>query len=81
MILELRAEDRIGLLSRLAAAFADCGANVRWAKIVTMGAAVVDAFCLELGGPDEQARRAALTDAVLRVVPQPAPKPPEETPA
>ncbi|MBF6375185.1 [protein-PII] uridylyltransferase [Nocardia farcinica] len=81
VILELRAEDRIGLLSRLAAAFADCGANVRWAKIVTMGAAVVDAFCLELGGPDEQAQRAALTDAVLRVVPQPAPKPPEETPA
>ncbi|WP_156095124.1 [protein-PII] uridylyltransferase [Nocardia lijiangensis] len=74
VILELRAEDRVGLLSRLAAAFASCGANVRWAKVVTMGSAVVDAFCLELGADDGVQRRAAIEKAVLDVVPRPAPK-------
>ncbi|WP_431956563.1 [protein-PII] uridylyltransferase [Nocardia lijiangensis] len=74
VILELRAEDRVGLLSRLAAAFASCGANVRWAKVVTMGSAVVDAFCLELGADDGAQRRDAIEKAVLDVVPRPAPK-------
>ncbi|MEU2251821.1 [protein-PII] uridylyltransferase [Nocardia xishanensis] len=77
LILELRAEDRVGLLSRLAAAFAACGANVRWAKVVTMGSAVVDAFCLELGGEDAAQRRDAIEKAVLDVVPRPAPKTPD----
>ncbi|MCP2280669.1 UTP--GlnB (protein PII) uridylyltransferase, GlnD [Nocardia amikacinitolerans] len=74
VILELRAEDRVGLLSRLAAAFARCGADVRWAKVVTMGSAVVDAFCLELGAEDGPQRRDAIEKAVLDVVPRPAPK-------
>ncbi|MET8774836.1 [protein-PII] uridylyltransferase [Nocardia sp. NPDC004654] len=74
VILELRAEDRVGLLSRLAAAFAGCGADVRWAKVVTMGSAVVDAFCLELGAEDGPQRRDAIEKAVLDVVPRPAPK-------
>ncbi|MFC9898268.1 [protein-PII] uridylyltransferase [Nocardia sp. NPDC127579] len=76
-LLELRAEDRLALLSRLAAAFSACGANVRWAKVVTMGSAVVDAFCLDLGADDGAARRAAIEKAVLEVVPRPAPKRPE----
>lgn len=80
LILELRAEDRIGLLSRLAAAFAAAGADVRWAKIVTMGAAVVDAFCLDLGGEDGPQRRETIEKAILEVVPRPAPKKPEDTP-
>ncbi|WP_433602079.1 [protein-PII] uridylyltransferase [Nocardia sp. CA-135953] len=76
VVLELRAEDRIGLLSRLAAAFAECGADVRWAKVVTMGSAVVDAFGLDLG-VDIPERRETVEKAVLAVVPRPAPKPPE----
>lgn len=76
VVLELRAEDRIGLLSRLAAAFAECGADVRWAKVVTMGSAVVDAFSLDLG-VDIPERRETIEKAVLAVVPRPAPKPPE----
>ena len=76
MILELRADDRIGLLSRLAGAFAATGANVRWAKVVTMGSAVVDAFCLDLGDADSPALRDRIEKAVLEVVPQPAPAPP-----
>ncbi|MGK8490311.1 [protein-PII] uridylyltransferase [Nocardia asiatica] len=78
VILELRAEDRIGLLSRLAAELAGCGADVRWAKVVTMGSAVVDSFCLELGSEDGPARRDAIEKALLAVVPRTAPKPPEE---
>ncbi|MEV0360140.1 [protein-PII] uridylyltransferase [Nocardia sp. NPDC050697] len=78
VILELRAEDRLGLLTRLAAVFADAAASVRWAKVVTMGSAVVDTFCLDLGAGDSAERRAALERSVLAVVPQPAPKKPEE---
>ncbi|MFI5499035.1 [protein-PII] uridylyltransferase [Nocardia asteroides] len=78
-ILELRAEDRVGLLSRLAGAFAAAGADVRWAKVVTMGSAVVDAFCLELGDADGPALRDRIEKAVLDVVPQPAPPPPPST--
>ncbi|MFD0364512.1 [protein-PII] uridylyltransferase [Nocardia sp. GCM10030253] len=77
VILELRAEDRIGLLSRLAAALSGCGAEVRWAKVVTMGSAVVDAFCLDLGAEDGPGRREAIEKAIMGVVPRPAPKPPE----
>ncbi|MFD3743267.1 [protein-PII] uridylyltransferase [Nocardia sp. NPDC058633] len=75
-ILELRADDRLGLLSRLAGAFAATGANVRWAKVVTMGSAVVDAFCLDLGDADSPALRHRIEKAVLDVVPRPAPAPP-----
>ncbi|MFE7719355.1 [protein-PII] uridylyltransferase [Nocardia rhizosphaerihabitans] len=75
-ILELRAEDRVGLLSRLAGAFAAAGANVRWAKVVTMGSAVVDAFCLDLGDADSPQLRDRIEKAVLDVVPHPAPAPP-----
>ncbi|MGV9680292.1 [protein-PII] uridylyltransferase [Nocardia sp. NPDC003482] len=79
VLLELRAEDRIGLLTRLAAALARTGADVRWAKVVTMGAAVVDAFCLDLGAGDTPARRAEIEAALLAVVPHPEPKKPPET--
>ncbi len=77
VLLELRAEDRIGVLSRLAAALENCGADVRWAKVVTMGSAVVDTFCLDLGTADGPARRTEIEQAILAVVPRPAPKKPE----
>ncbi|MET8873962.1 [protein-PII] uridylyltransferase [Nocardia sp. NPDC004604] len=76
LVLELRAEDRIGLLSRLAAALAECRADVRWAKVVTMGSAVVDAFGLDLV-EDTPQRRETIEKAILAVVPRPAPKLPE----
>ncbi|WP_040791441.1 [protein-PII] uridylyltransferase [Nocardia paucivorans] len=74
VILQLRAEDRLGLLSRLSAVLADCGADVRWAKVVTMGSAVVDSFCIDLGGNTGRARRTAIEQAILKVVPRPAPR-------
>src|SRR5574340_250696 len=50
VILELRAEDRLGLLSRLAGALERCGADVRWARVATLGSSVIDAFCIDLTG-------------------------------
>lgn len=49
VVMELRGTDRIGLLYRIAAALADSEADVRWARVSTLGASVVDSFCL--GGP------------------------------
>lgn len=43
-VLEVRAHDRIGLLYRLTRALADCGLDVRSARMTTLGAEVVDAF-------------------------------------
>ncbi|MQY28086.1 Bifunctional uridylyltransferase/uridylyl-removing enzyme [Nocardia sp. RB56] len=81
VLLELRAEDRIGLLSRLADALAEASIDVRWAKVVTLGTAVVDAFCLNLGDTDSPERRAALAATLLAVVPRPEPRKPETAPA
>jgi [protein-PII] uridylyltransferase len=50
VVLELRGTDRIGLLHRVAAALEGCGADLRWARVATLGASVVDSFCL--AGPD-----------------------------
>ncbi|QHE72114.1 [protein-PII] uridylyltransferase [Rhodococcus sp. WAY2] len=74
VILELRAEDRLGLLCRLAAAFDNCGADVRWAKVTTLGSSVVDSFCLDLGDHDTRASREEVERAILGVVPLPKPK-------
>ncbi|CAM3010981.1 [protein-PII] uridylyltransferase [Skermania piniformis] len=70
-ILELRAEDRAVLLSRVAGVLESCAADVRWAKVTTLGPVVVDAFCLQLRDPATD--RARITDAVLAVLPHPAP--------
>ncbi len=78
VLLELRAEDRIGLLSRLAGALATVRVDVLWAKVVTRGASVVDAFCLDLRGPDTAERRAGIEAALLAVVPQPLPPKPKD---
>ena len=43
VVLELRATDRIGLLFRVAGSLRRCGAEVRWAKVSTLGGAVVQA--------------------------------------
>ncbi len=61
VVLELRGTDRIGLLHRVAAALEACGVDLRWARVSTLGASVVDAFCLagpagggELTGADRR---------------------------
>jgi [protein-PII] uridylyltransferase len=46
VVLELRAADSPGLLYRVASALDDAGAQVRAARISTLGADVVDAFYL-----------------------------------
>jgi [protein-PII] uridylyltransferase len=45
-VLELRGTDRIGLLHRVAAALEKSGADIRWARVSTLGSSVVDSFCL-----------------------------------
>ena len=47
VVMELRGTDRIGLLHRVADALARCDIGLRWARVSTLGASVVDAFCLD----------------------------------
>ncbi|MEV8512990.1 [protein-PII] uridylyltransferase [Dactylosporangium sp. NPDC051484] len=63
-VLELRATDTPGLLFRVASALEDIGADVRSARISTLGGEVVDAFYLA-GSWDVDAR-ARVEAAVLR---------------
>jgi [protein-PII] uridylyltransferase len=64
VVLELRAADSPGLLYRVAHALAQAGAQVRAARISTLGGEVVDAFYLS-GRWDDLAERAAVGAAVL----------------
>ena len=73
-ILEVRTEDRVGLLCRLAAALERSGADIRWAKVATLGSSVIDSFCLDFGGADSRASRERVEAAVLSVVPLPQPE-------
>ncbi|WP_218592808.1 [protein-PII] uridylyltransferase [Pseudonocardia oceani] len=68
VVLELRGTDRIGLLHRVAAALEGCDAELRWARVSTLGSSVVDSFCL--AGPDgdgaiRTADRRRIEEAVL----------------
>jgi [protein-PII] uridylyltransferase len=66
VVLELRAADRIGLLFRVAGALRRCEAEVRWAKVATLGGAVVDSFAVApRSGRLDQAWREAVEAAVL----------------
>ncbi|MER5333939.1 [protein-PII] uridylyltransferase [Micromonospora sp. NPDC002717] len=67
VLLELRAADAAGLLYRVACALDEAGAQVRAARISTLGGDVVDAFYLVGGWPDDVAR-ARLEAAVLGAV-------------
>jgi [protein-PII] uridylyltransferase len=70
-VLEVRAHDRPGLLYRVAQAIADCGLDVRTARVGTLGAEAVDAFYL-LGRDGElvedPAVRATVRGAVLEAL-------------
>jgi [protein-PII] uridylyltransferase len=63
-VLELRAADAPGLLYRVARALDQAGAEVRAARISTLGGDVVDAFYL-VGPWSDPTVRAEVTDAVL----------------
>ncbi|GAA1225262.1 [protein-PII] uridylyltransferase [Pseudonocardia alaniniphila] len=69
VVLELRGTDRIGLLHRVAAALEECGADLRWARVATLGASVVDSFCVAgaggAGGALNKAERRRIERAVL----------------
>lgn len=67
VLLELRAADAAGLLYRVAGALDETGAQVRAARISTLGGDVVDAFYLLGGWPDDDTR-ARLEAAVLGAV-------------
>jgi [protein-PII] uridylyltransferase len=66
-VLELRGGDRIGLLHRVAAALETCGADIRWARVETLGSSVVDSFCVaeSSGAPLPRPQRRKLEEAVL----------------
>ncbi|MGV9712342.1 [protein-PII] uridylyltransferase [Gordonia sp. NPDC003424] len=72
VLMELRAGDRIGLLSRVSAVIERHGAQVRWAKVTTLGGTVIDTFSLQLDTDSDEAR-AALADDVIAVCPPPQP--------
>ena len=61
-VVELRAADTPGLLFRVTAALEACGADVRWARVSTLGGDVVDAFGLA-SVPERSLVTKALTDA------------------
>ncbi|GGQ37747.1 [protein-PII] uridylyltransferase [Couchioplanes azureus] len=66
VVLELRAADSAGLLHRVAAALDEAGAELRAARISTLGGDVVDAFYL-VGAWADPAARARVEAAVLAV--------------
>jgi [protein-PII] uridylyltransferase len=63
IVLELRCTDASGLLYRVTRALADEGANVRAARVATLGVDVVDAFYLT--NPIDDDTRSALERVVL----------------
>ena len=66
VLLELRAADRIGLLYRVADALRSCDADVRWARVATLGASCVDSFALRpKGGRADLEWRRGVERAVL----------------
>ncbi|MBT1192642.1 [protein-PII] uridylyltransferase [Rhodococcoides kroppenstedtii] len=74
-VVEVRAEDRPGLLCRLAAVFETHGTDVLWAKVATRGTSVIDAFGIDLsgGGEPTSVLRGEIERSLLAVVPAPAP--------
>jgi [protein-PII] uridylyltransferase len=73
-VLEVRAADSPGLLYRITHALEEAGADVRAARISTLGTAVVDAFYLE-GTAWTDGRRAEIEQAVLAALAVSVPTP------
>jgi [protein-PII] uridylyltransferase len=66
VVLELRAADRIGLLHLVADALEQCGVDIRWARVATLGGTVVDSFSLATDdGPLDTTLRQKIERMVL----------------
>ncbi len=68
VVVELRGTDRIGLLHQVAAALEECRVDLRWARVATLGASVVDSFGLAVPGPGTDlgpAQRRRIEQAML----------------
>jgi [protein-PII] uridylyltransferase len=65
-VIEVRAHDRPGLLHRIGQALADHGADVRAARVSTLGSEVVDVFYVV--GPDRDPLSSTHADAVRSAV-------------
>jgi [protein-PII] uridylyltransferase len=65
-VLELRADDAIGLLYRVTAALERCGVDIRSARVSSLGGSVVDAFYVTTvdGKPIPLEQRQAIEHAV-----------------
>jgi len=63
LVLELRAADSLGLLHRVTAALEHCGADVRSARVATLGGDVVDTFYLGGGLDRVEAEREVIVAA------------------
>jgi [protein-PII] uridylyltransferase len=68
-VLELRADDAIGLLYRVTAALERCGVDIRSARVASLGGSVVDAFYVTTvdGKPIPYGQRMAIENAVRMV--------------
>jgi [protein-PII] uridylyltransferase len=79
-VVEVHADDAVGLLYRLASAFAELGFDVRVAKVATLGGRVVDTFYvrdatgakLEDAGAIERVRRALVARLTTEPTGEPA---------
>ena len=50
LVVQIRATDRAGLLTRLTAVFERDGVDIAWAKVTTLGSSVVDVFSITAVG-------------------------------
>jgi len=46
LVVQIRTNDRAGLLARLTAVFERDGVDIAWAKVTTLGSSVVDVFTI-----------------------------------
>ena len=79
LIVQVRASDRPGLLSRLTAVIERDGLDISWAKVTTLGSVAVDVFSVQvpaLGAGESKIAevRAALEGTLYAVLPAPPPR-------
>ena len=79
-VVQIRADDRTGLLARLTAVFERHDADIAWAKVTTMGASVVDVFGITVPNLTVDGA-AALRDVLQRDLFAVLPSPPERAAA
>jgi [protein-PII] uridylyltransferase len=65
-VVEVRASDRVGLLALLTGALEHAGADIDWAKVMTLGSVVDDVFCVSL--PDKADARSVVEQHLLAVL-------------